>query len=348
MNTGIVTYRRNPLYEEQNAHTQPQLFAELDLTRMGVDDKVRNLPIYYQMLSKPIGSIRVIYTTYIAGLMFEAGNLSRLEAVIADMAKVLIRFERLPAYVFQIEDNAWPIFQLHDDELVTRYPGGPVFSAEDIGSLRVWLAEHFKELGRIKHRREMDLLCLSPYDLQLYTPLFVLRTPGESIPDIPIFPLPGDKSLGMSAPVSRESITMPYNDPTQVFEIQAAVGERLVKQGVLHGPLDSTIRKYSLGAWEKLSASLPFYGQSLTYIRQRDGEHFRQTLPVYQYEDLLVAGRINRINRVVLYAAENLPELVQRVGADLQYYGAIDDPGSIQTQATELAEVKENVLDAVA
>lgn len=346
MNTGIVTYRKNPLYEEHNSHEQPQLFAELDLTSMGVDDKVRNLPIFYQMLSKPVGPIRVIYTTNIAGLNFEAGNLRRLEAIIADMVKILIRFESLPAYVFQIDDNAWPIYKLHD-ELVTRYPGGPVFSAEDIGSLRVWLAEHFKELGRIQHRREMDLLYLSPFDLQLYAPLFVLRTPGETIPDIPIFPLPRDHFLHMTAPVSRESIDMPYDYPTRVFEIQAAVGEQLAQQGILQSPLESTIRKYSLEAWEMLSESLLPYGQSLTYIRQRDGERFRQTLPVYRYQDLLIIGRVNRINRVVLYAAADLPELVQRVGQDLFYYGAIEDPSNIQTKEAELAAETDAVLDPV-
>ena len=346
MNAGIVTYRKNPLYTEHDSNEQPQLFAELDLTSMGVEDKIRNLPIYYQMLSKPVGPVRVIYTTNIAGLNFEAGNLRRLEAIIADMVKILIRFERLPEYVFQIVDNAWPIYQLHD-ELVTRYPGGPVFSAADIGSLRVWLAEHFKELGRIQHRREMDLLYLSPFDLQLYAPLFVLRTPGETIPDIPIFPLPSDNTLLMTAPVSQESIDMPYDHPTRVFEIQAAVGERLVQQGVLQSPLESTIRKYSLEAWETLRASLPLYGQSITYIRQRDGERFRQTLPVYQCEDLLIAGRVNRINRVVLYAAADLPELIQRVGQDLHYYGAIDDPADVKTQETELAAVADAVLDPV-
>lgn len=338
MNAGIVTYRKNPLYMEHNTEEQPQLFAELDLTSLGVEDKVRNLPIYYQMLSKPVGPIRVIYTTNIAGLNFEAGNLRRLEEIIVDTVRVLIRFERLPKYVYQIVENAWPIYQL-SDELVTRYPGGPVFNAEDIGGLRVWLAEHFKELGRIQHRREMDLLCLSPFDLQLYAPSFVLRTPGETIPDIPVFPVPGERSMGMVAPVGGEMISTADDHSFRIFEIQSAVGNHLVRQGVLQDSFESTIRKLSLEAWESLRDALSPDEHRLTYIRQRDGKRFQQTLPVFRHGDILAVGRINRINRVVLYSARNLTELVRRVGEDLHYYGAIEDPNDVKSEAAELMAV---------
>ena len=138
---------------------------------------------------------------------------------------------------------------------------------------------------------------------------------------------------------------MPYDQAIRIFEIQSAVGKHLVRQGVLQKPLETTIRKLSMEAWGELSDSLLPFEQSLTYIRQRDGERFRQTLPVYWYGELLVAGRVNRLNRVVVYIAADLEELIQRVGQDLQYYGAIDDPSVIETRAVEPAAVSGTIQE---
>ena len=146
-----ITYHKNPLYSESASTEQPRLYASLDLRAFGIERTIERLPIFYTQLKKPTGPIRVVYSTQIAGLPIETGNLGRLEFLLDDVVKVLVRFQRIPEYFFQVGDKAWPIYHL-DEQYLTRYPGGPVFSAASIPELRRWLADHFKNIGRIPNR----------------------------------------------------------------------------------------------------------------------------------------------------------------------------------------------------
>jgi hypothetical protein len=329
MTTGFVHYRENPTYKENSETIQPRFFGEFDLCDFGVDAKVTSLPVYHHRVPQAGSPDRYFYSTRFAGLEIEAPSLLSLERLIHEQLKPLIRFERLPEYVFQVGDNAWPIYQLHD-QLLTRYPGGPVFNANDISNLRIGLADHFKQIGRIEHRREMDLLYFSNQDLQLYAPFCVLRVPGEIAPDIPIFPMPGEREMRLIAPISRRSISVPYNQARGIFTLQAAVGGYWAEQGHLKSPLESTIRKLPLDAWKKIAASLVPYERSLTYERQRAGVQQRQTLPIYMDGGIFLAARENRMSRVVVYTAANPQVLAKRVGQDLYYYGSLENPQAIE------------------
>jgi hypothetical protein len=111
--------------------------------------------------------VRDVYSVYPVGLPVERGNLHALQAVLDGYLKVLIRFDQLPEYVFRVGATAWPIYKL-GNELVTRYPGGPVFRASTIQDLRKWLAHHFKETGRLENASDLEVFALSSADLQLY------------------------------------------------------------------------------------------------------------------------------------------------------------------------------------
>jgi hypothetical protein len=324
-----ITYHKNPGYSDANAEVQPRLFAELDLSNMGIHEKVDQLAIYFKKLSNPVGPIRVLYSTSIAGLTIEAGNLSRLEQRIAEMIKQLVRFQCLPEYLFQVGENAWPIY-LVNGQLLTRYPGGPVFSSQDIASLRLWLADHFKSLERIRNRRDMDLLFLSPFDLKLYAPYCVLRTLDEDLADIPIFPRLDHSGLRLLAPINGTSFSAFYENGRGVFRLWDAVAERLIQQGRISESSEITLRKLPSEAWEALKAGLIPVSNQFTYLRERDGQTRRLFLPVYQIEYGLIASRVNRVGRAVLYRAPDLLQLQKRVGEDLHYWGHIDRPGEIE------------------
>jgi hypothetical protein len=323
----FITYRKNPDYSPGSE--QPKVYANLDLRPFGADAQVENLPVYYRMLTEPVGPIRVVYSTCIAGLPIETGNLQRLEKVLNDILRSLIRFASLPEYVFQLDENAWPIYAV-DDQLVTRYPGGPVFSAEDIAGLRVWLGEHFKGIGRIEHRREMGLLHLSPFNLQLYAPFCVLRAPREDIADIPVFPSPYAHSFNLIAPVGRSSLTVPFQDGMGVFSLHSMVGDLLVEQGQLDTPLGVTIRKLLLEDWERMRPELTPLPYRLEYERQREEGARREFLPVFEHDGSLVAARTNRVARVVLYIAQDLNTLERLSGEDLYRYGSITSVQEVQ------------------
>jgi hypothetical protein len=328
----IIAYHENKTYQAHSEIMQPRFFGEVDLSSLGADAKVKSLPIYHHKLRHAGMPDRFIYSTRFAGLDFEAVSLPGLERLILTQIKALIRFERLPEYIFQVGNNAWPIYQIHD-QLLTRYPGGPVFNASDISNLRIWLAEHFKQMGRISHRREMELLFLANYDLQLYAPYCVLRVPGEITPDIPIFPFPGDNGLRLVAPLNRKSVTAPFNQARGIFTLQTAVGGYWAEQGLLNSPLESTIRKLPVNSWKKVKESFCLSEYSLSYTRLRDGVRQPQTLPVYEDGGILKAARVNRVGRVVIYTAADLQTLARRVGQDLSFYGALEDANAVEVNS---------------
>ncbi len=163
-----LSYYKNPDYSSQSSNLEPEYFASIDLHDFGIKTNVDELPIYFRMLDKPMGAIRVVYSSKVFGLPIEAGNITRLGKLIEDYLNKLIRFHRLPEYVFQINGSAWPIYRL-DNTYITRYPGGLVFSAETIQELHEWLSSYFKGTGRISQPEELNLLKVSHSDLGLYT-----------------------------------------------------------------------------------------------------------------------------------------------------------------------------------
>jgi len=336
INIANITYRKNPYYSERSAPDQPRLFAELDLSGYGIKNRVKALAIYYRKLARPVGPIRVVYTTYVAGLILETGNLQRLEQAIDETLKSIIRFERLPEYFFRVEDKAWPIFHVQDG-LTTRYPGGPVFSTQDIASLRLWLADHFKTIGRIRNRREMDLLYLSDYDLQLYAPYCVLRTPDESVADIPIFPVKKQDRWFLMAPVNSHSFTVEFADGKGIFNLFTQVGNYLIEHGQLRDPFEITIRKLGADAWKNLESGMFPNSQQLTYERELDSGLKMVENPIFREAPFFVAARTNRLGRVVLYLAPDMPDLRQRVASDLYSYGAIKDLNAVKAITPEMA-----------
>ena len=336
-NIANITYRKNPYYSERSAPDQPRLFAELDLSGYGIKNRVKALAVYYRKLSRPVGPIRVVYTTYVAGLILETGNLQRLEQAIDETLKSIIRFERLPEYFFRVEDKAWPIFHMQDG-LTTRYPGGPVFSTPDIASLRLWLADHFKTIGRIHNRREMDLLYLSDYDLQLYAPYCVLRTPDESVADIPIFPVKKHDQWYLMAPVNNHSYTVEFAGGKGIFSLFTQVGDYLIEHGQLKDLYEITIRKLGADSWKNLESGMFQNPQSLTYERESDGGFRKVENPIFQEAPFLVAARTNSLGRVILYLAPDMPDLRQRVASDLYSYGAIKDLNAVKAITPEMAQ----------
>jgi len=163
-----IAYRKNPAYTGNG--TGPRFFATIDLRPYGVKGEmieVTELPVFFKRLEKPIGPVRDVYSVYPAGLPVERGNLHALQSILDGYLKVLIRFDQLPEYVFRVGSTAWPIYKL-GDELVTHYPGGPVFRAFTIQDLRKWLANHFKGTGRVENAGDLEVFSLSPADLQLY------------------------------------------------------------------------------------------------------------------------------------------------------------------------------------
>ena len=333
-NIANITYRKNPDYSERSAPDQPRLFAELDLNGYGIKDPVKSLPVYYRKLARPVGPIRVVYTTCVAGLTLETGNLQRLEQAIDETLKSIIRFERLPEYFFRVEEKAWPIFHMQDG-LTTRYPGGPVFSTPDIASLRLWLADHFKTIGRIHNRREMDLLYLSDYDLQLYAPFCVLRTPDESVADIPIFPVKKQERRQekwyLMAPVNNHSYTVEFAGGKGVFSLFTQVGDYLIKHGQLKDLYEITIRKLNADSWKIMESGMSPESQHLAYERETEGGIRKVENPIFHEAPFLVAARTNRLGRVMLYLAPDMPDLRQRVASDLFSYGAIKDMNAVET-----------------
>lgn len=331
MSTLAITYRKNPLYSEGDLD-EPRLFAAIDLSRYGVETKITDLPIYFRRLDKPVGPIRVVYSTQVAGLALEKGNLESLVSVLDTCLGALIRFERLPEYVFHVGTNAWPIYQL-PGQLVTRYPGGPVFSAPDIAELRIWLADHFQHIGRIQHRRELGILYFSQSDLQLHPPNCTLRS--VTMPDIPVFPTKTGQSTELAAPVNGHTVTVPVKEGTAIFDLHWKVGQYLMNRGRLEDPCDLTIRKLSADTWITVREGLERYGQALGYYAEVEGRLRHRQVPVFTNGRRLVAARQHDTGRISLHLGPDIRSLQQRLGRELVQAGTIGSPDAVQIGAAQ-------------
>ncbi|MBI9051595.1 MAG: hypothetical protein JEZ00_19380 [Anaerolineaceae bacterium] len=336
MTTANITYRKNPAYSESKTPDKPRLFADLDLSGYSIKEAVKSVPIYYKKLSKPVGPVRVVYSTRIAGLLLESGNLTRLEEIIDNTLKHIVRFERLPEYFFGVSDRAYPIYRLQD-EITTRYPGGPVFSTPDIAGLRVWLADHFKVVGRIQNRREMSLLFLSTDDLQLYAPFCIMRTPDEAVPDIPIFPVKKEDGWYLLAPVGNTTFSSAFSGGKGIFSLYSQVADNLLKTKQVSELYEVTIRKLEADSWKAVETGLPEAKYELVYERDYDGEIRKVKNPVYCVGSYYIAARVNRLGRYTLYVSSELDDLCQRVDDDLYSYGAIKEKNTVKSVSLKKA-----------
>lgn len=320
-----ISYRPNKAYGDGDKHT-PRLYAAFDLSRYGVEEEIDELPIYFSKLDRPAGSMLEAYSTCVAGLSLEKGNLGSLEKTLDLYMGALIHFGRLPEYFFRVGDRAWPIYRL-PDQLVTRYPGSPVLGAATIGELRVALADYFKMAGLIRNRKELQILMLSRHDLQLYPPVCAFR--AESITDIPVFPVEKAQGLALSAPVNTIAIDVPCNDGQGILDLHDAVSEYLIQKGKLKQAADLTVRKLSPRSWRSLLAVVRPTDRALTYYEDEGGRLVRRTVPVFANGTHLVAGRTNHLTRITLYLAPDIWCLQDQLGQELYSMGKLSSPGYV-------------------
>lgn len=340
-----ISYRKNPEYVEGNP-SSPRLYASINLGQYGIDGRVTDLPIYFRNLDRPTGPVRVVYSTRVAGLDVEAGNLEALADTIDLFLSALVRQERLPVYVFHVGDSAWPIYRF-SGELLTRYPGGPVFRAASIAELWIALADHFKHTGRIESRRELGILYFSSDDLQLYEPLFSLRTP--TVADIPVFQVAANGGAELLAPVRDEELRVATRAGAEVVEMYRRVGTALSQRGLLAGPYDMSIRKLSNACWEQARRHLQATSQAIVYYAGDGARLARQQAPVYSDGTGLMAVRQSRPNRVTVTVGPSLQSLQERTGQELHQRGIINSPGAVYLASIrpETAVAAGSILDQV-
>jgi hypothetical protein len=320
-----ISYRPNEGYPNDNKQA-PRLYATLDLSRYGVEEKIAGLPVYHSKQEQTAGSVTETYSTCIAGLSLEKGSLGSLEDTIDLYMGALIRYGRLPEYFFRVGDKAWPIYRL-PDQLLTRYPGNPVLGAMTIGELRLALADYFKIAGPIRNRKELEILMLSRYDLHLYPPVCSFRAQGMA--DIPVFPIEKGQDVILSAPVDTTAIDVVCHDGQCILDLHDAVSEYLIKIGKLSRPADLTIRKVSAQTWRHVQTALKPYDRALTYHDDVDGRLARRVVPVYANGQHLLAGKTNRFTRTTLYLAPDIWQLQDRLGRELYSQGKLSSPGYV-------------------
>lgn len=317
-----ITYRPNPHYSE-NTPDKARLFAHIDLSGLGVEEIITDLPIYFRNLDKPIGSILQTYSTWIAGLFLEKGNLGSLEKTIDLYLRALIHYGRLPDYVFKLKSNAWPIYSLAD-QLVTRYPGNPVMGAATIGELHESLADYFKLTGFIRHRDELEVLYLSRSDLRLYRPVCALSAAG--IADIPAFPVKNGQGMTLSAPVNTQEIHVSCQEGAGVLVLYDAVSAYLLDEGKIGSSIDLTINKLSPQVWDQVRTYLEPSGRYLSYYEEDQGRLVKKNVPVFANGKYLVAAETNGADRTALHVGPNLLSLQNHMGHELHHRGHLPSP----------------------
>ena len=322
------TYRDNPAWDKTGR--TPKLLATIDLTPLGVATRIDELPISVAALGE---ADTTVYKTVVAGLPLERRSLEKMEATIEHYLGALIHYASLPEYVFGLGERAWPIYR-HEGQLLARFPGSRHFAAETIGELRNELADHFKESGLIGYRKEMSVFNLARSDLQLYAPICTLRAPGMA--ETPVF---RDKEaiVHLIAPLNGKPVITELADGAGLLELPARVGDYLVVQGRLRDADDVGVRKLSPAGWAAAARHLHPYSCGFTYTDRSNGERERRAIPIYVDEarGKLIAARTNRMGRVSLHFAADVPHLQFKVGEELTEIGKISVPTYVTVNGIE-------------
>jgi hypothetical protein len=311
---------RNPVSKE----AVPALLATIDLAGHGALDKIEALPIYRRNVTLADGRTASAYRALVAGVSLERDSLAELATSVDHTLGLLVHYGRLPEYLFQLGDRAWPIYRL-EDHLTARFPGSRAFSAPTIGELRNELADHFKKVGLIGYRKAMTVLYLSRYDFQPDAPICTLRAPGMA--ETPVF---GDREavVHLVAPLNGRPVVTELADGAGLLELPARVGDYLVSVGRLRDADDVGVRKLSPAGWRAVARHLYPYSCGFTYTDRSDGRRERREIPIYVDEarGKLIAARTNRLGRVSLHFAADVPHLQFKVGEELTEIGKISVP----------------------
>ena len=326
-----ISYETNPAYRDGRTDV-PRLFASIDLGPYGAEERVSALPIRFRSLDRPLGPVRQVYSTTIAGLPIEKGNLTSLEKSLDLYLGALVHFGRVPLYFFRVGQSAWPIYRL-PDKLVTRYPGSPVFSADSVGDLRHALADNFKRTGQIRNRKEVQVLALSRHDLQLYRPLCVFR--AEGISDIPVFPLEKGKRTILIAPVNARALSVPLGESGDLLRLHEAVAGYMCRRGVVDTQVEVTVRKLTPATWHSLRTALVPAQHQLVYHEYVEGRLMRCEVPLYRRGSHLLAARTNSRQRTALHVGPDLDSVKDSLGEELYREQKISSPQYLTMRSTE-------------
>ncbi len=339
MTRATFTYRENLALETEFlgrnsvSKDEPALLATIDLAGHGAMDQIEALPFYRHNVTLADGRAATIYRALVAGITLERDSLAELETTIDHYLGLLVHYGRLPEYFFQLGDRAWPIYRL-EDHLTARFPGSRAFSAPTIGQLRNELADHFKKIGVIDYRKEMTVLYLSRYDFQPDAPICTLRVPGMA--ETPVF-RDQETVVHLNAPLNGRAIVTELADGAGVLELPELVGNYLVAQGRLRAPDDVGVRKLSAAGWAAVARHLHPYSCAFTYTDHAAGGRVRREIPIYVDEarGKLIAARANRMGRVSLHFAADVPHLQFKVGEELTEIGKISVPTYVTVNGIE-------------
>ncbi len=321
MSRVTFAYHPNPAWAEGSR--EPKLLAAVDLAGHGTMEKIDQLPIYEHATRLPDGREAQVFGALLAGISLERNSLADLETAIDHYLGVLVHYGRLPDYVFQLGERAWPIYRL-EDNLIARFPGSRTFSAGSIGELRNELADHFKKVRVIDYRKEMTVLYLSRNDLQPYAPVCTLRAPG--LAEIPVF-RDKEETVHLFAPLNGRPVVTALDDGAGILALPGIVGDYLVKHGRLADAGAVGVRKLTPAAWTVVQRFLHPYSRHFTYTDRSNGGARREiTIYVDEARGQLIAARTNRMGRVSLHFAPDIPQLQYKVGEELTEIGKVAVP----------------------
>jgi hypothetical protein len=322
MSRVTFAYHSNPAWVEGGR--EPSLLAAVDLTGHGAMERIDELPVYEQTTRLPDGREAQVFGALLAGIWLERSSLAELETTIDHYLGVLVHYGRLPDYLFQLGDRAWPIYRL-EDNLIARFPGSRTFSAGSIGELRNDLADHFKKVGIIDYRKEMTVLYLSRNDLQPYAPVCTLRAPGPA--ETPVF-RDKEETVHLFAPLNGRAVVAALDDGEGLLALPGLVGDYLVAQNRLADADAVGVRKLTPAAWAAVQRFLHPYSRHFTYFDRSHGIARRREIPIYVDEarGRLIAARTNRMGRVSLHFAPDIPQLQYKVGEELTEIGKVAVP----------------------
>lgn len=235
----------------------------------------------------------------------------------------LVNASRLPDYVF-IARRARAVFPVYtiDHEVMAITKNGPYFKHVELAKVREYLTDFLHQAGVLGEKGLSDKLHVrgvSQTTLGLRRPIFYLkkRITGQTDFWAPVFQAADGKTIFTFAVNQRRSV--PKANGMEVLDLWELVAEKLIADGRLQTKFDLRPDRLYGTHWHEIKAHL--YAERPLHINQIELPQFRDGL-----NWLAVEPRPDE-ERFGLFLGSSAADLAQRVWADFQRRGLLDNPG---------------------
>ncbi len=316
--------KRNPLFSRRENDHHPRYFMEIEINGALQGIPGVKLPIFWRPQGGPHTRIKEIYSATVVNTLVERGNLDDLTEAVKEALLSLVQ-SGFPNYFILLQAGETIPVYLRNGSLTARVLGGPQYQDTDVGRLFSSIRDYLILSRKVNAPKQMRLTRISPQDLRMHAPEFMLYYGGDKEILIPVFPAMGDEHFSTSFEGRN------FGDNNDLFSLRRHIANYLMEKNRMESPYDLMVCDLSFSRWGRVKPALQEENRCLSYFGA--GEK-KDSLPIFHNGLELIAAR--SLDRgFELYLGKDPEDLKNRVTRDLRREGLIRPSDSVVVEDIE-------------